>query len=273
MSSSRAVAAARARRAGDATTLKQSQLRNTNQQYGAGSKMNSGQSSVNQNNADTQQRRRMRVSDAIGLITLRLGRVEEIVDKVDVGGIASGLKLDSAEDTGDSGGVPSGGNAVLRSLISRIEDVEKSGAGGNESRDELDEHFKILEEHDERMQLVEKKIVSMETEMTDLKNTIYKLQGMVLDNNQKLIDMVVPKPQTSVKETTTSEKIVPTEAVAVTETDIDNKVSDIDVPDTESQLDSHNNDVSVDATSAALDQDNVVVAEPDTETTVAEESA
>ena len=85
--------------------------------------------------------------------------------------------------------------------------------------------------------------------------------------------MVVPKPQTSVKETTTSEKIVPTEAVAVTETDIDNKVSDIDVPDTESQLDSHNNDVSVDATSAALDQDNVVVAEPDTETTVAEESA
>lgn len=268
MSSSRAVAAARARRAGDSTTLKQSQLRNTNQQYGAGSNMPSGQNNVRQDKDTVQSRPRMRVSDAIGLITLRLGRVEEIVDKVDVGGIASGLKLGSAEDTGGSDSVPSGGNALMRSLISRIEDVEKSRTGENESRDELDEHFKILEEHDERMQLVEKKIVSMETDMTDLKNTIYKLQGMVLDNNQKLIDMVVPKLHTPIKEADVAEENASTEVIDDTETD--SKDDDVDVPDTESQIDSHTDTVSVDATSDAAGQSTQSGSVPDTDASTME---
>lgn len=268
MSSSRAVAAARARRAGDSTTLKQSQLRNTNQQYGAGSKMSPGQSDVRQDKDNGQSRPRMRISDAIGLITLRLGRVEEIVDKVDVAGIASGIKSVSTEDMSDGSGVATGGNAVMRSLISRIEDVEKSGAGGNDSRDELDEHFKILEEHDERIQVVEKKVVSLETEMTDLKNTIYKLQGMVLDNNQKLIDMVVPKPQTPLKEAIVAEENVSMEVIDDTETDGTEDV--IDVPDTESQIDSQVNTVSVDATSDMMDQNTMSVSAPDTETSAVE---
>lgn len=95
---------------------------------------------------------KLSISDAIGLITLRLGRVEQWI-----------IETDHEEDTkqsvtGDFSGIPSNhkviDNSVLTTIINRLDSLEKNGTSSSSSSEEftkLNEDVKTLTEQFKRM--------------------------------------------------------------------------------------------------------------------------
>jgi len=169
MSSSRSVAAARARRAGgDQSSSRPSQLRSANQPAKPQPQQSTGKSQNNMEAGDG----RLSVSDAFALVTIRLGRVEMALQKLDIHNIASSV----AEDGGSSTAASS---VVLKSIVSRIDDLEKSiddnisGAG-------------MTDEQNDTITGLQSTVAALEKELRDAKDAIYKLQSFALDMNQKI---------------------------------------------------------------------------------------
>lgn len=191
MSSSRAVAAARARRAGDNNNkvLKPSQLRGAKPPI---AHANSTAPPIPENTSDSSPgiSGRLSVSDAFGLVTLRLGRVESILQNIDVEEISSKM-----QSTGGAAG--NGNSALIRTLISRIEEVENGGKDSD-----------IIAEQKQVIQGLEDKVQTMGAELEDTQRMLYKLQSMVIDITQdvKALSSVSPPPIPSVPETIPEEK-------------------------------------------------------------------
>lgn len=186
MSSSRAVAAARARRAGDNNNkvLKPSQVRNVKPPV---AHTNMASSSLHENASTSASNTsgangKLSVSDAFGLVTLRLGRVESILQNIDVEEIASNVQ-------NSDGGAVNGNSALIRTLISRIEEVEHRGHDSD-----------VVAEQQDIIHDLEEKVVRMETELDDTKKMLYKLQSMVIDvtHDVKTLSSVPPPPIPSV---------------------------------------------------------------------------
>lgn len=176
MSSSRSVAAARARRAGgnDASRiLKPSQTRNTNQKI----PMNAppaAQPMTQSVEEVSPYEQKLSVSDAFALVTIRLGRVESVLQKLDVNEIASNLS--SSQDKGNGGA----NNVLVKTISSRIDDLE------NVVNDKIS-----IKEHEDIVLGLKGTISSLKEEILDLKNTAFKLQNMMIDVNQKLLSSFV----------------------------------------------------------------------------------
>ena len=176
MSSSRSIAAARNRRSGDAPTNVQSQQRpvtsissqaafNQPQQYArsANQNQNQNQKQQAQDNAVKPTNglpfSKLSISDAIGLVTLRLGRVEQfMIDMHEQGGTSvpeNKLVID---------------NSVITNIVSRLDSLEKK------------EHSTANND----------KLVHLENEVISLKNIIVKLTNdmhMFMQNTtDKFID-------------------------------------------------------------------------------------
>jgi hypothetical protein len=124
MSSSRSIAAARNRRAGDpaptsrpGTSISAQPAFSQQQQQQQGKRSATAQNStpnvpVSANNA------KLTISDAIGLITLRLGRVEQIImDAEHNGGFASGSSIPDNTHLIDK--------SVINSIVNRLDSLEK----------------------------------------------------------------------------------------------------------------------------------------------------
>jgi hypothetical protein len=105
-----------------------------------------------QNTKNTLPFNKLSISDAIGLITLRLGRVEQWI-----------IETDHEEDTkqsvtGDFSGIPSNhkviDNSVLTTIINRLDSLEKNGTSSSSSSEEftkLSEEVRTLTEQFKRM--------------------------------------------------------------------------------------------------------------------------
>ena len=172
--SSRSLAAARARRAGDNAppvsgnrpiTSIRSQAAFAQPPPGMGYNMPPPPNNVRTAKAMQQNNERqnaqnnlpfnkLSISDAIGLITLRLGRVEQWI-----------IETDHEEDTkqsvtGDFSGIPSNhkviDNSVLTTIINRLDSLEKNGTSSSSSSSseeftKLNEDVKTLTEQFKRM--------------------------------------------------------------------------------------------------------------------------
>ena len=178
MSASRSVAAARARRAGGNDTSR-NVLRSTQLQT-------QSKKPISQEAQDPYNKK-LSVSDAFALVTIRLGRVETILQKLDIANIA-----DKMVEGDDMVGKDSANAVLVKSILSRVEDVEKSMQSISVKHDDI-----II---DELRNTIEKN----EKEIQELKSTIFKMQSLVLDINQKLIPTLV----TSSVETREQENIV-----------------------------------------------------------------
>ena len=170
MSSSRSIAAARNRRSGDAPVNIQSQQRPGtsissqsafSQQNARPSNQPQNQKSQNQNQKQNQNQTqksqdlgkppnglpfsKLSVSDAIGLVTLRLGRVEQfMIDIHEQGGISNASVPDNKLVID---------NSVITNIVSRLDSLEKK------------EHSSTNND----------KLVYLENEVVALKNVILKL--------------------------------------------------------------------------------------------------
>ena len=171
MSSSRSVAAARARRAGG----------NNNSSAGRPSQPGfSKQPPVMTppQNVSVEEvapgPKGLSVSDAFALVTIRLGRVEMALQKLDIHNI-----VQKVADGESSESIAS--NVIVKSIASRIDDLETSiqeKTGGSISPEQL-----------EIINGVQAKVSDFDKEIRELKDQIYKLQSFTLDVNQKLAEL------------------------------------------------------------------------------------
>ncbi len=209
MSSSRANAAARQRRAGDTQQTQQQSSYNS-----SGSKTRFVQQQ--QEPPEPPVNPKLSISDAIALITLRLGRVENIVSNYDPNAGSSGgniqLNYDENARMVDE--------QVFNSIVSRLDALEKGrnvGAPGNAQVEQrlsvLEKNQKMLIEKQQQMPVVaptsapvettivndvtEEKLKPMEesiqyvkSELSSLKDLLLKLQSFTMETNQKLADIV-----------------------------------------------------------------------------------
>jgi hypothetical protein len=210
MSSSRANAAARQRRAGDTQQTQQQSSYNS-----SGSKTRFVQQQ--QEAPPPPMNPKLSISDAIALITLRLGRVENIVSNYDPNAVSSSsgnhqMNYDENMRMVDE--------QVFNSIVSRLEALEKGrnlGAPGNAQVEQrlsvLEKNQKMLIEKQQQMPVVtttttpsettivndvaEEKLKPMEesiqyvkSELSSLKDLLLKLQSFTMETNQKLADIV-----------------------------------------------------------------------------------
>ena len=189
MSSSRSVAAARARRAGgDSSSIRPSQQQTAPAQY-AKAQQQSGKTRQDSTDQTQQGDGRLSVSDAFALVTIRLGRVEMALQKLDIHNIAKNVA------DGESAG-STASNVIMKSVVSRIDDLEKS----------IDNKLGMVDGQNEQTDMIislQDKLRSMENELKDAKDAIYKLQSFALDMNQKIVakDLPIPGPPV-IKDTT-----------------------------------------------------------------------
>jgi len=210
MSSSRSVAAARARRAPDTSSQsafkpqntqqiqqqqqmqqqmqqqKQQQMQQQKQQLMQQQQQSNSSSSKppmtpyqpNQNSIEN----KLSVSDAFALVTIRLGRVELLLQKWQAMGIESedGVRIPSSSSTSNAADVAN--TTIIKSLVSRIDDLERNLKASVPTKD-IEAKISMLAE----------KNLLLQNELRDAKDTIYKLQTMTLETSQNIMSMMMAK--------------------------------------------------------------------------------
>uniref|UniRef100_A0A6C0BXJ7 Uncharacterized protein n=1 Tax=viral metagenome TaxID=1070528 RepID=A0A6C0BXJ7_9ZZZZ len=207
MSSSRANAAARQRRAGDTPTTPQQSSYNS-----TGSKTRFVQQQ--QEAPQPPMNPKLSISDAIALITLRLGRVENIVSNYDPNaGSNSGnhqMNYDENARMVDE--------EVFNSIVSRLDALEKGRNVGGSSNPQVEQRLSVLEKNqkmliekqqqapvlavtpvettivndvtEEKLKPMEYDVNFLKSELSELKLVLLKLQSFTMETNQKLADIV-----------------------------------------------------------------------------------
>jgi len=187
MSSGRANASARNRRAGGAELNPPQQQRGQPQQPQAPPKLS--------------------VSDAIGLLSLRLGKVEGMVQNIQVDQIRNG---DSGMELNENSRIID--DNVFRSIVSRLDVLEKNQKALMDNQTTLSNSMKSLasktpslggqvnqtivkDVSDEKLASVNENIQVMHGEITLVKDLLMKLQNFTMETNQKLLDIVLEQSQ------------------------------------------------------------------------------
>lgn len=207
MSSSKSIAAARARRSGE---QQQQQRPNTSI---ASAKAFNQQQSMPQSSQQQQQQRptasygqpggKISVSDAIGLTTIRLGKVEQFIQRLqEEGGLNSSFDLPDNSQLIDK--------SVITNIISRIDSLEKrDGTNMNEKIGKLENEIKSIREllnatknsFDSYVQSNEKRFEDIDTAFIELEshlvihdensdevvNNGLGTSSEIIDNNVQLI--------------------------------------------------------------------------------------
>ncbi len=211
MSSSRANAAARQRRAGDTQTTQQQSSYNS-----SGSKTRFVQQQ--QEPPQPPMNPKLSISDAIALITLRLGRVENIVSNYDpnAGSSSGNIQLNYDENARMVD------EQVFNSIVSRLDALEKArnvGSVGGGVNPQLEQRLSVLEKNqkmlierqqqmpvvatttpvettivndvaEEKLKPMEESIQYVKSELSSVKDLLLKLQSFTMETNQKLADIV-----------------------------------------------------------------------------------
>jgi hypothetical protein len=187
MSSSRSVAAARARRAPETPSQSafkpqmaqqrqpQQQIPSYAQQVAANKDSQMKQSIPQQNSLEN----KLSVSDAFALVTIRLGRVELLLQKWQAMGVesASGVHIPQATSTS-----PDVNNTIVKSLVSRIDDLERSVKAAVSMKD-----------FEAKIAMLSDRNTHLLNELRDAKDTIFKLQTITLETSQKMMQMMMSK--------------------------------------------------------------------------------
>jgi hypothetical protein len=190
MSSSRSVAAARARRAPDTSSQsafkpqmaqqrqpmqqqQQPQLSRTASAATAGSKPQMTPYQPQQSSLEN----KLSVSDAFALVTLRLGRVELLLQKWQTMGVESESGVHIPATTSST---PDVNNTIVKSLVSRIDDLERSVKAAVPMKD-----------FETKIAMLSDRNTHLLNELRDAKDTIFKLQTITLETSQKMMQMMM----------------------------------------------------------------------------------
>jgi hypothetical protein len=193
MSSSRSVAAARARRAPETPSqsafkpqmaqqrqqMQQQQPQQSRVASAAGSAAAGSKPPMTPYQPQSPAENKLSVSDAFALVTLRLGRVELLLQKWQSMGVESedGVHIPVATSS-----APDVNNTIVKSLVSRIDDLERSVKAGVSMKD-----------FEAKISMLSDRNTHLLNELRDAKDTIYKLQTITLETSQKMMQMMMSK--------------------------------------------------------------------------------
>jgi len=197
MSSNRANASARQRRAGEPVGQQQQNQR-MQQQPGRGY---GGRPGMPEPQQQPQMNPKLSVSDAIALITLRLGRVETIVSNLPNeprgDGEGTGQMYDENMRMVDQN--------VFNSIVTRLDTLEKNqklliekqkAAPVSQNTTAVTPTKQVVQEtiikdvSDEKILPMRESIQLLKDDISELKNLLMKLQSFTMETNKKLTDIV-----------------------------------------------------------------------------------
>ena len=194
MSSSRSVAAARARRAPETSSQSafkpQMAQQQQQQQQPQQTKAAALAAAARDRDRDPQMKpyqpqqssieNKLSVSDAFALVTLRLGRVELLLQKWQSMGVESdgGVHIPA----GAASSAPDVNNTIVKSLVSRIDDLERSVKAAVS-----------MKEFESKIAMLSDRNTHLHNELRDAKDTIFKLQTITLETSQKMMSMMMAK--------------------------------------------------------------------------------
>jgi len=199
MSSSRSIAAARQRRAGEAPPI--------GQQRGPGTSINSQQAFAQQQQQQQQQLSsanqlpakapvvpvgKLAIGDAFALVTIRLGRIESIIQKLEYEGVIGANAANSSGEMEHDENMRLVDDTVIRNIIARLGDLEKGqsklGKVDSTNNINVNEVNSIVEQKTATLQ---EQIVKLKDELRETKELLMKLQSFSMDTNQKIISLVL----------------------------------------------------------------------------------
>jgi hypothetical protein len=122
---------------------------------------------------------KLSVSDAFALVTLRLGRVELLIQKWQALGVESESGVHIPAETSST---PDVNNTIVKSLVSRIDDLERSVKSAVSMKD-----------FDAKIAMLSDRNTHLLNELRDAKDTIFKLQTITLETSQKMMQMMMAK--------------------------------------------------------------------------------
>jgi hypothetical protein len=156
--------------------MQQQQLPSYAQQSAANKDSQMKQSQSQQGPAEN----KLSVSDAFALVTLRLGRVELLLQKWQAMGVESstGVNIPAASASSAS----DVNNTIVKSLVSRIDDLERSVKAAVSMKD-----------FDAKIEMLIGRNTYLHNELRDAKDTIFKLQTITLETSQKMMQMMMAK--------------------------------------------------------------------------------
>lgn len=120
------------------------------------------------------------ISDAIGLVTLRLGRVETMLNSMPNPAELGGMSGNSVADNENYRVVD---EAVFTSIVTRLDKLETGTT---------QEATNQSTELTEKLDALEKMYTELKTEITVTKELVMTVQNYAMQTNQKLMDVVVP---------------------------------------------------------------------------------
>jgi hypothetical protein len=188
MSSSRSIAAARNRRAGDSAPQPQPAHSRpgtsiaSQPAFSQNKRVTQSQPSQQQQQQQPkpQQAVKLSISDAIGLITLRLGRVEQFMQTVEHEGFNNNTSMPDNTHLVDT--------SVINSIVNRLEFLEKkekeSVKFSNEVRDIKDLLMSQIIKYDKFTVETDKKFADIETAFVDLETNLQNNDTIVSDQTQ-----------------------------------------------------------------------------------------
>ena len=184
MSASRANASARNRRAGGIEIAPPQQQQNARGAPRPGQNARPGRGGQQQSQIP-QSKPQISISDAIGLVSLRIGRLEQFMFKINHEGIPNSedLNLSENERIVDEN--------VFRSIVSRIEQLEESASnsGCNNQITSSNTPEINIENHPFVVEL-NKKINAQQTSIYELKDMILKMQNFAMETSISLKALV-----------------------------------------------------------------------------------
>jgi hypothetical protein len=122
---------------------------------------------------------RLSVSDAFALVTLRLGRVELLLQKWQTMGVETDGAVHIPAATSSA---PDLNNTIVKSLVSRIDDLERSVKAAVSMKD-----------FEAKISMLSDRNTHLLNELRDAKDTIFKLQTITLETSQKMMQMMMSK--------------------------------------------------------------------------------
>ena len=127
---------------------------------------NNTASNVN-NNANANQVSKLSVSDAFALVTLRLGRVELIINKLQSEGILDANNNINSENLGNNNN-NNFDDTILQNIITRLDGLDKKTVS-NDLNQKLQSQYNVLSE-----------------DVKQTKEVVIKLQSFIMDISQKM---------------------------------------------------------------------------------------
>jgi len=201
MSTGRSNASARSRRAGGAELNPQQQQQ---QQQRGQPQQQRGQPQQQQRGQPQQQVPKLSVSDAIGLLSLRLGKVEGLVQNIQVEQVSQG---DSGMGFNENSRIID--DNVFKSIVSRLDVLEKNQKALMDNQTTLSNSMKTIasktsqpgvsggtqtivkDVSGEKLASVNENMEILRGEITLVKDLLMKLQNFTMETNQKLVDLII----------------------------------------------------------------------------------